>query len=222
MDTTEDFFNAIASGNEKLVDQLLNQHAELVQTVSPNGISPILWALYNQHENLAVKIAERKPDLDLFEAVSMGDVQRLKSLILDEKKDINTLSADGFSAAGYAAFFGQLAALRFLLSHNADIHQPSKNQMSVYPIHSASANSDPDISLKMVQLLLEHDANPDVKQKGGWTPLHQAVNKNHVSMVKELLKYGADPDCENDGGITPRQIASDKNLSDIISLFNKR
>ncbi len=219
MSTTEDFYNAIASGNQELVDHLLNQHVDLLQTVSPNGISPILWALYNQHEKLAVKLAERKPNLDLFEAVCTGDIQRLQTLILDEKTDIKALSGDGFSAAGYAAFFGQLAVLEFLLKHNADIHQPSKNQMSVYPIHSASANSDPDISLKMVQLLLEHGANPNVRQKGGWAPLHQAVNKNHVSMVKVLLEHGADPDSESDEGVTPRQIASDKKLTEIIKLF---
>jgi ankyrin repeat protein len=56
-----------------------------------------------------------------------------------------------------------------------------------------------------VKLLLEHGADPNIKNKDGITPLHWAVFKSgvHVEVVKLLLEHGADPNIQNKKGRTP-------------------
>ena len=44
----------------------------------------------------------------------------------------------------------------------------------------------------MIQLLILHGFNPDVRAKGGLTPLHLAVTKAKVSCVRALVENGAD------------------------------
>ena len=52
-------------------------------------------------------------------------------------------------------------------------------------------------NIKIVELLLEKDADPNIKDKfDGNTALIEAANKNHIEIVKLLLKKGAKPDIQ--------------------------
>ena len=53
------------------------------------------------------------------------------------------------------------------------------------PLHIAIMKCD----LKIVKLLLEHNANLNFKEKSGLSPLIFAVSHGYVEIVKELLKY---------------------------------
>jgi ankyrin repeat protein len=49
-------------------------------------------------------------------------------------------------------------------------------------------------------LLLARGADPNVKQAGGWTPLHSAAHQGDVEAVDLLLAHGADPHLRSDDG----------------------
>lgn len=55
-------------------------------------------------------------------------------------------------------------------------------------IHEAVDAESPDI----VQLLLLYGVNPDMRARGGLTPLHVAVSKCSVGCVRALIENGAD------------------------------
>jgi ankyrin repeat protein len=57
--------------------------------------------------------------------------------------------------------------------------------------------------LYLVPELLKKGANPNVKDKLGWSPLHHAVSFNHLPTVKLLLEYGADSNLANNKKWTP-------------------
>lgn len=45
--------------------------------------------------------------------------------------------------------------------------------------------------------------------QASWSPLHVAVEHNHLTMAKELLRIGADPNQPADEGMTPLHLAVD-------------
>jgi ankyrin repeat protein len=65
------------------------------------------------------------------------------------------------------------------------------------PLHAAAGNGHP----KMVQCLLENDAEVNARSNNGSTPLHFAMASRHSKVVSILLMYGADKSIRNDLGI---------------------
>ncbi len=59
-------------------------------------------------------------------------------------------------------------------------------------IHKAVSSG----SLSQVRSLLAHGANPNARNRHGWTPLHVAARQGHATMLELLLKHGADPDAQ--------------------------
>ncbi|MDI6449621.1 ankyrin repeat domain-containing protein [Anaerobaca lacustris] len=55
-------------------------------------------------------------------------------------------------------------------------------------------------SLSQVRALLARGADPDVRNRHGWTPLQRAAEQGHAAMVELLMKYGADPDVDGPWG----------------------
>ena len=54
--------------------------------------------------------------------------------------------------------------------------------------------------LNNVRFLLENGAEPNIPNKYGKLPLHEAVRQGYKDTVRLLLRYGADPDMlDNDG-----------------------
>ena len=67
--------------------------------------------------------------------------------------------------------------------------------------------------LDVVQLLLLHGLNPDVRTRGGVTPLHLAVFKCSVGCVHALIENGADISIRDDQGqdaVTKAEVHSKK------------
>ncbi len=61
--------------------------------------------------------------------------------------------------------------------------------------------------LEALQLLLAAGANPNVKASDGSTPLHQAVQEEHVGMIRALVAAGAKLDAVNKDNLTPLLLA---------------
>lgn len=53
--------------------------------------------------------------------------------------------------------------------------------------------------MRILQLLVDHKANLDARDKGGVTALHMAVRDRNVEAVRTLLDSGASPDTEDRG-----------------------
>ena len=83
----------------------------------------------------------------------------------------------------------------------------------MHPIHSASAVGDHD----SVRALLEAGANPNVRQRGGFTPLHTAAHNDDMTLARLLLDHGADPAVTDDAGKTPREMAPGDAVRDLLS-----
>ena len=87
-----------------------------------------------------------------------------------------------------AALAGDVREVRSLLERGANVK--ARDNFHRTPLIAAAANwsgCDPDL----VKLLLDHGADVNAQNRGGWTALAEAVWKGYVDVVALLLSRGA-------------------------------
>jgi ankyrin repeat protein len=204
MGNIEEVFAAIQSGDMSRLKQLIGENPSLARGRNPAGVSALMMAMYVRNSGAAELLREAAGDVDIFEATSLGEIDRLKTLLADPHA-ASARSADGFTALHYAAFFGQPDAALHLLQAGADVNAVAENASRVQPIHSAAASGNVEI----VRLLLQHGADANAAQHGGWTALQSAAKHGNQPLIELLLAHGADPRQQTDDGQTAVTMAKD-------------
>ncbi len=86
-----------------------------------------------------------------------------------------------------ALYYEQPEVARSLIDAGADVNLRAANAAGVAPIHAACARQN----LAMLRMLLEHGADPELAQEGGFTPMDVARQSGNLVMEKLLLASGA-------------------------------
>jgi ankyrin repeat protein len=222
MTMTTEFFDAVRSGDLGVVDARLRDDASLASARNEGGISALLWAYYNGQPLVAERLLASGVELNIFEAAAAGDLARTRALLAQDPSLVDACSPDGFSPLGLAAFFGRPEVLKLLLNEGADPDAPSRNAMRVTALHSAAANREPALSLRMVETLLRAGANPNARQHGGWTPLQQAAAHGRAEIVALLLSHGADRTMQSDDGQTAADKARERGFREVAERLESR
>ena len=119
--------------------------------------------------------------------------ERLLVSLLDKSADVNARATPGIGATPlhWATAYGNLAAMRILLDHGADmtIRVLADNDGGT-PLHYAVAEHQ----IEAVRLLLDRGADPAAQAGGrnGGTPLNWAAARNRIDIMQELLDHGLD------------------------------
>ena len=120
---------------------------------------------------------------------SAGDTQRMEELLTGNRSLVSAVSTDGWTPLHLAGIFsGKGDAARLLLNKGASATARSTNQMANTPLHAAAAGKHADL----VKLLIEHGANANARQHGGWAPLHSAAQNGDLESAHALINAGAD------------------------------
>jgi uncharacterized protein len=157
-------------------------------------LSDLLQALYRGEHEQVEKLLAADPKLDLFEAAAFGRDDRLRELLDEDPSRANAFGDDGFHPLGLACFFGHLEAARLLLDRGASVNTLSTNEhVQTAAIHaSAAADGDEATRYELVKLTLEHGADPNLRQGGGFRAI-DAARQNGDSRVEQLLlEHGAE------------------------------
>ena len=104
---------------------------------------------------------------------------------------------------------GQLDLLKGFLYYNKDILYYQHPPTYTSALHQAVEGNQPNV----IQLILLHGFNPNIRGRGGLTPLHLAVIKGQASCVHALIDNGADITVKDDQGqdaITKAELQSKK------------
>jgi ankyrin repeat protein len=205
-----EFLQAVQAGNASAVRELLDRDPSLATTRDAAGVSALMHALYRGHTPVLDLLRAAHPQLDIFEASSLGDSARIDQLLRRDPKLVNARSADGFTALHFACYFTQEEAMRMLLAAGADVTAVSNNPMQLMPLHSAASARN----LPAVRALLDHGAPVNAKQQQGWAPLHAAAQNGDAEMYRFLVSRGADPNQPNDDGVTAAQLAKKSGIGD--------
>ena len=206
-------FELLEAGDADGLSRLLAENPDAAETRDASGVSLVMHALYRGRRDIAEILASKKKELDIFEATSLGRLERLVECLKDAAT-VNPHSADGFTALHFASYFGQPASARLLLEKGAKVDAVAGNAMRVMPLHSAASARN----VEGARVLLEHGAPVNARQHGGWAPLHAAAQNGDRAMVELLLKHGADPQASNDDGKTAASLAREKGHTDILAL----
>ena len=118
----------------------------------------------------------------------------------------------GKSAISKACWAGNHEVAKYLLeTEKVNFNEP--DQVGRTWLHNAvwgwsklrenekEGEENPD-SLEVVRLLLEYGADPNFKDKAGWTPLSLACLNFREKWIKLLISYGADLNLTNNNGET--------------------
>lgn len=151
-----------------------------------HGVSALMWALYYGHPETAAFIGRLRP-VSLHEAAALGRMDDLVEGAAQNPGSPNSLSADGFTALGFASYFGQIEAVQWLLEQGCDPNVVSQNSLGVAPLHSALSAG----YLEVVYQLVKYGADVNLASAEGWTPLHYAGDLGDEELVRFLRAHGA-------------------------------
>jgi uncharacterized protein len=157
-------------------------------------MSDLLDALYRGDRERVDELLADEPDLDVFEAAALGRTDRLHDLLDEDASSANAFGADGFHPLGLACFFGNVEAARLLLERGADVNALSRNdRIQTAAIHAAAASQAKDEATRyeLVKLALDHGADPNLPQGGGFRAIDAARQNGDKRIEQLLLERGA-------------------------------
>ena len=138
---------------------------------------------------------------DILNATLNEDFPSIQWLIEQEHVDIDTTDTHDETSLYYAASFGFLDIVQYLIQKGADVNKADDGQRT--PLHEASDGGYVDI----VQYLVDHGAYINAIDEWGDTPLHNASYYGNVDVVRYLLSKGANKSIKNKDGETAWYIA---------------
>jgi uncharacterized protein len=160
-------------------------------------MSELLEALYRGDKARAEQLLAARPSLTVFEAAATGSHDRLRELLDDDPGLANAYGDDGFHPLGLACFFGHVESARLLLERGADVNALSRNEhIQTAAIHAAAASGDAGTEEatrhELVELVLDHGADPNLRQGGGFRAIDAARQNNDESVERLLKERGAE------------------------------
>ena len=107
MATAQEVIAAVQAGDAQSLRALLAQDRSLARARDENGVSALMHALYRQRKDLAEVLRAARPELDVFEAASLGRSDLVEEMVERDRRLANSHSGDGFTPLHFASFFGE-------------------------------------------------------------------------------------------------------------------
>jgi ankyrin repeat protein len=211
----DELIESIRNGDVARVAALLDADRALLGARA-GSVSAIVFAVYNQHPEVAQLFVERGAELSFAEACAAGDERRALELLGRDPSLIHQRSEDGFPPVGYAIFFRHPALARALIERGADVNAAADNAARVAPVHAAASVGD----VETMRLLIARGADVNARQQMGFTPLHAAAGNGDVEMAKLLVASGADRHARTDDGKDAAAIAAERGRAEFVAWLN--
>lgn len=168
---------AAEEGHDKVVSVLVNYGAE-IESETSDGDNPLILAVRNQHEEVIKLLMDSGADSSV--TIWNGNEEDIWCDYEERRgsgKKSQTSSKDGSASEEE--------------SYCSDID--NDEQPLLYYVVTKK-------QVRLVQILLEHGADPNISGTYGNTPLHLATKLGHREMVRILLRHGAKTDLDNADG----------------------
>ena len=209
--STEKLEKYIAEANLEGLDALLAADPLLAKSRTSHHVSPLMLSCYYKKPEVTGILLKYLDEISLFEAAAAGKFDVVAHLVYQHPEAVNYYAEDGFTPLGLACYFGHHEIARYLVLKGGDVNMPSNNGFSVYPLHSAVAGNYTEIA----RMLIENNAQVNVKQQAGVTALHSAAQNGNVDLLILLLEHGADANSRMEGGKLPADLAREKGFVEI-------
>ena len=161
------------------------------------------------------RLADENGWTDLHHAVARNKLVEVRRLIA-LGVDVNRRNRFGQTALMRASWHRGLRVMRCLLAAGADIDQQDQDRSRSALIY-AVWNDKPD----NLRLLLQHGANPDLRDREGWTALMYTVLNPGIRNAHLLLTHGANPLVASHAGHTALDVFADNDRADLIASLDE-
>lgn len=212
---SQEFFDAIRKGDSARVSELVKQQPALIKASTKNGTSPVLYAVYAGHPDIAESLLATGIEPNIFEAAATGRIQRVRELLKRDPGLAKAYSPDGWTALHLN--WGRLDIVELLLDNGADINALSKNRLTATPLQGAAAAE----RLELARLLIARGANVNCRGEEGVAPLHEVAGNGQLEFAKLLLAHGANVNAKDDKGKTPLSVAIEYKHPEIAQLIRE-
>jgi ankyrin repeat protein len=221
-----------------LVEYLVGKYPMHIDARGGRMGTPLFAALPGKHFRIAELLHRHGADVNvrgasgytLLHEVCIAGFLDVVQWLLNHGADVNTQNENGYFPIHAAVGYGRLQLVRMLIEYNADIEARIKFEGG--PLHQAASRADINDQVGIMQLLLDHGANPNAGDNNGSTPLHQSSWEEYseryydathgtVEVTRLLLKYGANIDSEDNNGRTPLQLALEHDRQEIAACLRE-
>lgn len=148
----------------------------------------------------------------IFDIARNGTVAEVKELMAKNPDVINQTNDNDFSPLILACYRSNVEVANFLIDNVKDINYKSQEGTALAGL-SVKYNKD------LVEHLLKKNADPNIADPTGATPLFWAVKFGNKELAELLLKHKADKSIKDSQGMTPFEYALQTNNTDLINLL---
>lgn len=120
MEPSQEIFDVVRAGDTGRLQALLRANPGLANIRNERGHTPVLIAQYRDKPEAVALLLAAEPELDIFDAASVGRTERVAEWLAREPGLLDAKSTMGFSPLGLAAFFGHQDTVKMLLARGAD------------------------------------------------------------------------------------------------------
>jgi ankyrin repeat protein len=209
------FIEAVENSDTATVEQMLYMDPGLVESKTESGISILQYAAYFKNVETIEHLMNYVSHLNIHEACALGYLNEVKRCIRESQKNLDLHSADGFTPLTLACYFDYYDIVEYLVETGADVDLIANNESKVAPLNSAVASGN----TRIVELLLDAGADPDIAQQSGITPLHSAAHKGNADICEILIKNGAGIMIRSDDGRTAIDFATEMGHDKVVNIL---
>lgn len=216
-------WNAIADGNESLVNSLLERGADTTFT-SADARNESLLHLAARRGNARVleSLLRHGPELNAYSdegitplmSAALANKLKTTEILIDAGSDIDAPLKDtrdsvsgrvdidnrttkGSTALFLAAQHGHVQLAEVLISNGADVNVRTNHMFT--PLHAATIGGFSDVA----KLLIDHGAEIEARTDGRFTPLIYAAHHGKDQVALVLLEKGANIEAKKSLNMTP-------------------
>lgn len=151
---------------------------------------------------------------DVFSVARNGTVEEMKLLFEKNENCVNEIDNYEFSPLILASYRGNFEVAKYLITivKNVDYQSPEGTALMAAVMRN---------NTELIQLLIEKNANLDLKSKTGVTALMLAIQFKNIEIIKILLHNKANLFLKDNEGKTAFEYAVNTNDEKIIQLLKK-
>lgn len=148
----------------------------------------------------------------IYDIARAGTVAEVKELMKKDPDIINQSNENGFTPLILACYRGNIEVAKFLMDNVKDVNYKSQQG-------TALAGLSVKYNKELVEYLLKKNADPNIPDATGSTPLFWAVKFGNKELIELLLQHKADKSRKDSMGMTPFEYALQTNNKEIINLL---